>query len=285
MLVDRRASAPFGAVRANYPDGSGMPEVQITNPAGGILGGDVLGVDVDVAPGSSATVVTQAASKAYRREEASQTAVFRVGGGAFLEYLPHHLIPYASSNYRQETTFHLVPDAVLLTWDAFSAGRVARGERFAFDRLRARTSVFRRGVPEAVDGLDLAGWDEPFGGYSYTTAAYVVAPRDLGPLVEKFHDSLAGFPGALASASAPAPGLCAVRVLTAGAPGLYGALNGVRTLVRRSFGLAAPAARGDLGRRRRRALVGRGRVSDPPCGPSAPVPRMVPREERPQTTG
>lgn len=179
-----------------------MLEVQITNPAGGILGGDVLGVDVDVAPGSSATVVTQAASKAYRREEASQTAVFRVGGGAFLEYLPHHLIPYASSNYRQETTFHLVPDAVLLTWDAFSAGRVARGERFAFDRLRARTSVFRRGVPEAVDGLDLAGWDEPFGGYSYTAAAYVVAPRDLGPLAEKLHDSLAGFP---ARSPPPAP--------------------------------------------------------------------------------
>lgn len=106
-----------------------MPEVQITNPAGGILGGDVLEVDVDVAPGSSATVLTQAANKAYRGEEASQTAVFRIGEGAFLEYLPHHLIPYAGSNYRQETTFHLTPDAILFAWDAFSAGAwpVGRG--------------------------------------------------------------------------------------------------------------------------------------------------------------
>lgn len=243
VLTERHTSAPFGAVRANYPDVSGMPEVQITNPAGGILGGDVLDVNVDVSPGSYATVLTQAANKAYRGEESSQTSVFRVGGGAFLEYLPHHLIPYAGSNYRQETTFQLAGDAALFTWDALSAGRVARGERFAFDRLRARTNVYRDDVPEVGDGLDLAGGDEPFGGYSYTAAAYALAARDLGPLAEELHDLLSGFPGALASASAPAPGLCAVRVLTNKAPKLYGALNGVRALVRGSFGMPA-AARG-----------------------------------------
>ena len=245
VLAQRHTSAPFGAVRANYPDGSGMPEVQITNPSGGILGGDFLEVNVDVSPGSSATVLTQAANKAYRGEEASQTAVFRVGGGAFLEYLPHHLIPYAGSNYRQETTFHLAGDAALFAWDAFSAGRVARGERFAFDRLRSRTNVFREGVPEVIDGLDLAGGDEPFGGYSYTAAAYVLAARDLGPLAKSLHDFLAGFSGTIASASATAPGLCAVRVLTDKAPKLYGALNGVRTLARQSFEMPAPARRVD----------------------------------------
>ncbi len=245
VLADRFSSAPFGAVRANYPDGSGMPEVQITNPSGGILGGDRLEAEVEVSPGSSATVLTQAANKVYRGEGASQTTVLRAGEGAFLEYLPHHLIPYAGSTYRQGTTFHLAHDASLLAWDAFSAGRVARGERFAFDRLRARTSILREGVPEVVDGLDLAGGDELFGGYSYTAAAYVLAARDLGPLAGKLHDFLAGLSGTLASASAPAPGLCAARVLTSGAPELYRALNGVRTLVRNSFDLPAPARKVD----------------------------------------
>lgn len=240
-LVGRYASAPFGAVRANHPDGSGMPEVQVTNPSGGILGGDNLEADVDLAPGSSATVLTQAANKAYRGGEAFQTTILRVGEGAFLEYLPHHLIPYAGSNYLQETTFHLAPDATLLAWDAFSAGRVARGERFAFDWLRARTLVLRDRVPEMMDGLDLGGGGERFGGYSYTAAVYVLAPGDLGPLAEELHGLLAGLSGALASASAPAPGLCAVRILTTGAPDLYRALNGVRALVRKSLGLPAPA--------------------------------------------
>ncbi len=217
-----------------------MPEVQITNPSGGTLGGDHLETEVDLAPGSSATVLTQAANKAYRGEEASQTALFRVDGGAFLEYLPHHLIPYAGSSYRQETTFHLAPDATLLAWDAFSAGRVARGERFAFDRLRARASIFRNGVPEAVDGLDLVGGSEHFGGYSYVAAVYVLSPKSLGPLSDALHESIGGHAGALASASAPASDLCAVRILTRDAPAMYRLLNHSRRLVRGFLGLPAP---------------------------------------------
>lgn len=241
VLAGRRASAPFGAVRANYPDDSGIPEVQITNPSGGVLGGDRLEVEIDLAPGSSAIVLTQAASKAYRGVEAFQDMVARVGDGAFLEYAPHHLIPYAGSDYRQKTEFLLASDATLLAWDAYGAGRVARGERFAFDRLQARTSILRDGAPEFVDGFDLAGDREHFGGYSYVAAVYVLAPGDLQPLADALHDSLAGAPGTLSSASAPAYGLCAARILTISAPKLYGALNRVRALVRKSLGLPAPA--------------------------------------------
>jgi urease accessory protein len=118
VLAGRYTSSPFGAVRANYPDGSGIAEVQITNPSGGILGGDRLELEISLAPGSSATILTQAATKAYRGETSGQRALFRVGEGAFLEYLPHHLIPYSGSDYRQETTFQLAPDSTLITWDA-----------------------------------------------------------------------------------------------------------------------------------------------------------------------
>ena len=241
VLVDRFASAPFGAVRANHPDGPGMPEVQVTNPSGGVLGGDRLEAEVDLSSGSSATVLTQAANKAYRGEEASQTTLFRVSGGAVLEYLPHHLIPYAGSNYRQETNFHLAPDATLLTWDAFSAGRVARGERFAFKRLRARTSIFRDGRPEAIDGLDLVGGSEHFGGYSYVAAVYALSPKPLGPLADALHESIGGFAGALASASAPASDLCAVRILARDAPTMYRLLNRSRLLAREFLDLPAPS--------------------------------------------
>jgi urease accessory protein len=240
--VDRLPSAPFGAVRANYPNGSGIPEVQITNPSGGILGGDRLEAEVDLAPVASATVLTQAANKAYRGE-ASQATVLRVGGGGFLEYLPHHIIPYAGSNYRQETALHLVSDAALHAWDAYAAGRVARGARFAFGRLRNLTRVFRDDGPEATDGFDLAAASEHFGGYSYAAGVHVLAPEDLGPLAEELHHSLADVPRAFASASVPAPGLCVARVLADRAPELYRALNGVRSIVRERLGLPTPARR------------------------------------------
>ena len=54
---------------------------------------------------------------------------------------------------------------------------MAHGERFAFDRLYYRTGILREKVPQAVDGLDLLDGGEPFGGYSYLGAPYVLAPK------------------------------------------------------------------------------------------------------------
>ena len=235
VLAGRYTSSPFGAARANYPDGSGIPEVQITHPSGGILGGDSLEVEISLAPGSSATILTQAANKAYRGETSEQRALFRVGEGAFFEYLPHHLIPYSGSDYRQVTTFQLAPDSTLITWDAYAAGRVARSERFSFIGLHSRTRISRDFIPEVVDGFELTGGAECFGGYPYTTAMYILTPRNLESLTETLHDLLAVVPGALASSSALSSGICAVRALTNDAYTLYRLLNRSRDLARRSL--------------------------------------------------
>ena len=242
MLARRYWRAPFGSVRANYPDGSGVPEVQITNPSGGVLGGDCLNIDVSLAPGSAATVLTQAAGKVYKGVEARQRTTIRVEEGGFLEYLPHHLIPFAHSSYRQETEIYLARDATLLTWDAFSAGRVTRKERFAFDLLSSKVRVFLEDVPEVADGFELIAGGEPFGGYSYLGAAYFLAPRGLAPLAEKLHETLSRAPRALASASAPVPHLCTVRILARDATILYQALNTCRAAARAYLDLS-PAAR------------------------------------------
>lgn len=209
-----------------------MAEVQITNPAGGVLGGDHLAIDASLAPGSAATVLTQGATKVYRGEMARQDATFEVGEDAFLEYLPHHLIPYAGSGYRQTTEFRLAEGAKLLAWDACAAGRVARGERSAFGSLGSRTRAFREGAPELVDGFELSGGGEPFGGYSYMGSLYLMAPTDLSSLVEKLNGSVNSTPGSLASASAPSPNLCVMRTLTNSAPNLYRTLNECRMIVR-----------------------------------------------------
>jgi urease accessory protein len=205
------------------------------------LGGDRLELDVALAPGSAATVLTQAANKVYKGAEARQNTTFHVGEGGFVEYLPHHLIPFARSSYRQETKFYLAKDATLLFWDAFCAGRVARGERFAFDRLSGRTRIFREELPEIVDGLDLLPGGEPMGGYSYLGTAYVLAPRNLEPLAEELHKVLSGTSRMLASASAPASRLCVARILAWDATTLYRALNACRATARTYLNLS-PAA-------------------------------------------
>lgn len=241
MVSRHYAKAPFGAAWANYPDDSGMPEVQITNPAGGILGGDRLQIEVSLEPGSAATLLTQAASKVYRGEEASQRATFYVGRDAFLEYLPHHLIPYADSNYVQESTFHLEDGASLVIWDAYAAGRIARGESFAFERLSSMTRIFVDGLPEVVDGFDLPDGREPFGGYCYLGTVHMVGGGESATLAEEVHSLLAGIPGTLASASSTSEHLCTARILARNVTALYTALNATRILARKIRGMHGSA--------------------------------------------
>ncbi|MDQ3608708.1 MAG: urease accessory protein UreD [Actinomycetota bacterium] len=241
-LVRRFASQPWGAVQVARPDASGAPEVVLTNPGGGTLGGDRLELTVEVGPGARATVCTQGATKVYRGAEAVQRTRLGVGDGGVLEHVPHHVIPYARSRWRQETVVDLAPDARLLAWEAFAAGRLARGERFAFAGLASRTLVLRDGAPVAVDGCELRGGGERFGGWAYLATVFVVAPEGLGGLADALHALLATRgPEVLASASTPQDGVLCARVLTATAPALTGVLNALRAWVRPVLGLGAAA--------------------------------------------
>ncbi|MDP9454859.1 MAG: urease accessory protein UreD [Actinomycetota bacterium] len=235
-LTRRYASAPFGSVRAAYPDGSGIPELQVTNPSGGILGGDHLRMEIVLRPGAAATVLTQGAAKAYRGPESCHEAAFSLGEGTFLEYLPHHLIPYAGSRHRLRTEFRLRKSSALLAWESVSAGRLARGERFAFDRLSSRTRLCVDGRPEAADGFELSGGDEHFGGYSYLGTVLAWVPEGEKALAEKLQQTAQGN-SILASASAPCAGLCVVRILSTNAEALYSTLNPIRDRVRDFLGL------------------------------------------------
>jgi hypothetical protein len=113
--------------------------------------------------------------------------------------------------------------------DARCLGRllrcVAHGERFAFDRLYPSLLQYahvREKVPQAVNGLDLLGGGEPFGGYSSLGALYVLAPKELSPLAEELHAFVSSLSYVLASASSPGPRLCAARDITRSATALIG---------------------------------------------------------------
>ncbi|OLT13117.1 hypothetical protein BJF79_21175 [Actinomadura sp. CNU-125] len=241
-VVYRFASQPWGSVHATRPDASGMPEVQLTNPGGGVLGGDRLDLDVVLEPGAHATVCTQGATKAYRGARAAQLTRLSAARGAVLEYVPHHVIPFAGAHWHQRTVIDLAADARLLAWDALAAGRVARGERFAFERLSGRTVIERDGLPLAVDGCELHGGREAFAGFSYLATAYVAAPEGLSAVADRIHEAVGAIPGTLAAASHPAEGLVVTRILARTAPALGRALGAVRTVGRAALGLG-PAPR------------------------------------------
>ena len=135
---------PWKVVRAfALPEGGKL--VHVHNVSGGILAGDRLSLDIDVEEGARAQVTTTGATRVYRHRpgasESAQRITISIKDGAMLEYLPDPVIPYAASRHRQCTEISLGSGATLLWWEVLAPGRLAAGERFAFERLQIQTRV------------------------------------------------------------------------------------------------------------------------------------------------
>jgi urease accessory protein len=117
--------------------------VSILNPTGGLLGGDRLSIEVDVAAGAHAVLTTPSATRVYRADGAPtvQTVRLRLRPGAVVEWVPDHTIPFAGSALRQAFDVELDETAALVLVDAFSAGRIALGEAWRFALLESAISI------------------------------------------------------------------------------------------------------------------------------------------------
>jgi urease accessory protein len=140
----KQQDPPWKVVRAfALPTGGRL--VHLHNVSGGVLAGDRLAIDVEVKAGAVAQITTTGATRLYRHRagtaDSEQHARFSVGDGALLEYLPDAVIPYAGSRHTQRTEIRLGRGASLFCWEILAPGRLAAGERFAFDRLRVQTEV------------------------------------------------------------------------------------------------------------------------------------------------
>ena len=115
------------------------------------MAGDRLALDVEVGPGAAAQITTTGATRLYRHRagatDSEQSARFSVGDSALLEYLPDLVIPYAGSRHLQRTEIRLGRGAALFWWELLAPGRLAAGERFAFERLHVQNQVYAEGRP------------------------------------------------------------------------------------------------------------------------------------------
>ncbi|HEX8146498.1 MAG TPA: urease accessory protein UreD [Pyrinomonadaceae bacterium] len=149
---------PLQVVRS-FPSGETATLAHLHNLSGGVLGGDLLELSVEVGDGARAQLTSTGATRLYRCHMDAPAAVqrqgFRVGRGALLEYLPDELIPFAGARYRQETVIELDEGAGLFWWEAVAPGRAARGEVFVYDSLHFRLDLTARGLPLARERVAL----------------------------------------------------------------------------------------------------------------------------------
>lgn len=159
-LVHHYQKAPLQIMRPLYYDPlrPDMPYTYLMTTGGGVLHGDRQRIDLRIGAGASAHVTTQAHTKLYRMEAGYATALLNIeaDAGAYAEYLPDPLIPFAGARFYQRTAATVHEDASLVVGETIYAGRLSRGERNAYDVLASDVEVRRPdGRPVLLDRMRL----------------------------------------------------------------------------------------------------------------------------------
>ena len=163
------STAPLRLQRG-FRRAGGRCELPILHTAGGLVGGDRLSLNVELAAGSSALLTSVAAQKVYgsigRSRQAPeglwarQELVMTLEAGADLEWLPQELVLYADGLYSQRLRVELAPGASWLGAEVVRLGRTAAGEQLGRGCWRSCLELVRA-CPEGrrwelVDRLELA---------------------------------------------------------------------------------------------------------------------------------
>lgn len=206
--------------------------VSILNPTGGLVGGDTLDVEVDVASNAHACLTTPSATKVYRAADAAalQRVTLRVAAGARLEWVPDHTIPFAGAAFRQRIEAEVGDGGAVVIVDAFAAGRVARGEAWRFALLDSALSIRDRCGLVLQDrfmlrqgGLRGLGIAEQ---RPYFASIVVVADRGVAEFVERVTAREADAEADVGAGRLARRG-AVVRCLAADAPALARAVDAV----------------------------------------------------------
>jgi urease accessory protein len=229
-LASNRHHGPLRLIRA-LPLPDGRCQAVIVHPPGGLVGGDVLELDLSLGPRARVLCTTPGAQKWYRSPGAAAVARTRVvvGAGAALEWLPQPAIVFDRARVDQSVEFELAADARAIGWECLVLGRAAMGERFATGALRQRISIGVQGGAAWSEHTAAGAGDRLFAsplgwaGRSVACTVWAAAPGDTidEALRDAWRDALQAACEAAdgracrlqAGATRPAPGLLGARLL------------------------------------------------------------------------
>jgi urease accessory protein len=165
-VVHDRHSGPLRVLQSLYPEATKVCHNVLVHPPGGIVGGDVLAIEVEMSADAHALITTPGAARFYRSagELASQRVDARLEEGARLEWLPLETICHRACLGENRLRFTLADGAEMIGWDVLALGLPASNERF--DRGTFTQSIELPGVwleRGVIDGEDTRLLDSPLG--------------------------------------------------------------------------------------------------------------------------
>ena len=154
---------PLRILKSLYPEGPSICHNVLVHPPGGLVGGDVLDIQVQVAQGAHALVTTPGATRFYKSngKQALQRTRLKLDAGARLEWLPLEAIAYNACDGLNQLEFDLAEGAQLLTWDVTALGLPLAAQPYEVGVFEQHIEwpgrFLERGVVNAEDDLLLNG--------------------------------------------------------------------------------------------------------------------------------
>lgn len=161
-----RHHGPMRVLASLYPEGPGVCHHVLVHPPGGLVGGDVLELDIALAEHSHVVLTTPGATRFYRSagEQARQQVSARLAPGARLEWLPLETICHRATQAANHLCFTLGAGAEMIGWDALALGLPASGEAFDQGCLQQQIEISGCWLERTrVDGRDRRLLDGPVG--------------------------------------------------------------------------------------------------------------------------
>mgnify|MGYP000635557390 CR=1 FL=1 len=117
-------TGPLRVLQSLYPEGDGVCHNVLVHPPGGLVGGDTLSIDINVASGAHGLITTPGATRFYRSlgGAALQSTSINLEANARLEWLPLEALCYSGCLAENRLVIDLAPSAELMGWDVTALG-------------------------------------------------------------------------------------------------------------------------------------------------------------------
>lgn len=181
VLVDRTQTGPLTLQRPFYPEGKPC-HLYLLHPPGGIVGGDMLELDVNLTPHTHLVMTMPGATKFYRTAEhyASLHQTFNVDADSVLEWLPQDNIIFSAAKADIKTVINLQPSSKLLGWECLCLGRPTMAEKFDYGEVKSHLAINipnRHGLNEYLKII--SGDCTVIGHYAYSATLFAYPANEM----------------------------------------------------------------------------------------------------------
>ena len=165
-LVSCHRRGPLHVQKAFYPEGRDLAHLYLLHPPGGLVSGDTLIIDTEVAQQSHALVTTPGAGRLYGARKSAKTQnqlnTLTVAKGASLEWFPMETLYYSRSYGVSKTRVDIDEGGKFIGWDICSLGLPASGEPFVDGEIRQSFDIYYNGKADWLERWRFNADDKAF---------------------------------------------------------------------------------------------------------------------------